>query len=116
MNAFKEFDDMEDELSKHKPQDDGRSLKDMFRDKRETTEKHLEGKSHVESIEDRQKRLKAQRDILKAQKAEKRTQDLEEFKQKTGNQADLHKELLEMDKKVKAKQLRPSPTKDGFML
>ncbi len=46
MNAFKEFDDFEDEQTKHKPTDnDGRSLKDMLREKRETTEKHLDTKS-----------------------------------------------------------------------
>ena len=37
------------------------------------------------------------------QKADKRGKDLEEFKEKTNNQQDLHKELLELDKKAKLK-------------
>lgn len=45
MSAFKEFDDMEEELSKKNHYDDGRSLKDMLREKREITEKAIEGKS-----------------------------------------------------------------------
>jgi hypothetical protein len=56
--------------------------------------------------------LKAQRDLLKAQKAEKREKELEEFNKKTTNQADLHKELLEMDKKIKPKRISPSKTGD----
>ena len=38
-------------------------------------------------------------------KQEKREKELGEFNAKTSNQADLHKELIEMDKKVKAKQM-----------
>jgi hypothetical protein len=38
-------------------------------------------------------------------KNEKRDKELEEFNAKTQNKQDLHKELMEMDKKVKAKQL-----------
>ena len=38
------------------------------------------------------------------QKQEKREKELGEFKEKTANREDLHKELLEMDKKIQAKQ------------
>ena len=38
------------------------------------------------------------------QKSDKREKELDEFKQKTSNQADLHKELLEMDKNIKVKK------------
>lgn len=55
------------------------------------------------------------------QKADKREKELEEFKSKTNNQADLHKELLELDKKAKLKaqakvnvQFGSSPSKDNF--
>jgi hypothetical protein len=37
-------------------------------------------------------------------KNEKREKELGEFNEKTQNKDDLHKELMEMDKKVKAKQ------------
>ena len=40
--------------------------------------------------------------ILKM-KAEKREKELEEFNQKTQNKQDLHRELMDLDKKVKAK-------------
>ena len=36
-------------------------------------------------------------------KNEKREKELGEFNEKTKNKADLHKELLEMDKKIKPK-------------
>ena len=116
MSAFKEFDELEEQLQGKHAEDDGRSLKDMLREKRETTEKLIDGKAPVESIEERQKRLKAQRDLLKQQKAQKRAQELEEFNQKTGNKDDLHKELLEIDKKTKAKKVlqNASPSKDNF--
>ena len=51
------------------------------------------------------------------QKAEKRDKELTEFKQNTTNKDDLHKQLLEIDKKTKIKQLQkqnPSPLKDTF--
>jgi hypothetical protein len=38
------------------------------------------------------------------QKAEKRDKELTEFKQSTTNKDDLHKQLLEIDKKTKIKQ------------
>ena len=37
------------------------------------------------------------------QKQEKREKELEEFKEKTTKKEDLHKELLEMDKKIQTK-------------
>lgn len=37
-------------------------------------------------------------------KQDKRDKELGEFKEKTQNKDDLHKELMEMDKKAKAKQ------------
>lgn len=50
------------------------------------------------------------------QKAEKRDKELTEFKQKTSTQDDLHKQLLEIDKKTKLKQSmkQASPLKDGL--
>jgi hypothetical protein len=72
MNALKEFDELEEQLHSKHTDDDGRSLKDVLREKREHTEKLIDGKTPVESIEERQKRLKAQRDLLKQQKAQKR--------------------------------------------
>jgi hypothetical protein len=37
-------------------------------------------------------------------KNDKREKELDTFNEKTKNKDDLHKELMEMDKKVKAKQ------------
>lgn len=62
MNAFKEFDDLEETLTKKVNPDDGKSMADIMREKREKTEKMLEGQpqpSKQESIEDRRARLKA---------------------------------------------------------
>ena len=41
MNAFKEFDDLEDSLSKQNPADEGKSMADLMREKREKTESML---------------------------------------------------------------------------
>lgn len=60
MNALKEFDDLEDSLNKN-PQEETKSFQDLLREKREATEKQLEGnKSNApsaESMEERKKRL-----------------------------------------------------------
>ncbi len=82
----------------------------MLREKREQNEKEAESKQVVstgpsaESVEERRKRLKEQRDLLLKMKNDKREKELDTFNQKTQNKDDLHKELMEMDKKVKAKQ------------
>ena len=44
MSALQEFDELEDQLNKKGQQEDGRSLKDMLKEKRELTEKALEGR------------------------------------------------------------------------
>ncbi len=56
-------------------------------------------------MEERKKRLQAQRDLLIKQKQEKRERELGEFKEKTqtGNKEDLHSALLEIDRQTKAK-------------
>ena len=56
-------------------------------------------------MEERKKRLQAQRDLLVKQKQEKRERELGEFKEKTqtGNKEDLHSALLEIDRQTKAK-------------
>ena len=78
----------------------------MMKEKRENTEKVLESqpKQQAESIEDRRNRLKAQRDLLVKQKADKRAKELGEFNDKTANKEDLHKELLDIDSKIRAKE------------
>jgi hypothetical protein len=50
--------------------------------------------------------LQAQRDLLVKQKQEKRAKELGEFREKTetGNKEDLHRELLEIDKRTQVKQ------------
>jgi hypothetical protein len=77
----------------------------MLQEKRESTEKFLSDnpKPTQESIEERRNRLKAQRDLLVKQKQEKRDKELGEFNEKTKTKDDLHKELLEMDKRLDAK-------------
>lgn len=45
MQAMKEFDEMEEKLSKKGvPEGEGKSLKDLLKEKRENTEKVIEGK------------------------------------------------------------------------
>lgn len=83
-------------------------MADVLRQKREDTEKALQSHAQaVESVEERKKRLQAQRDLLVKQKQEKRAKELGEFQEKTntGNKEDLHRELLEIDKKSQAKAL-----------
>lgn len=97
-----------------KKEEDGKSLKDMLKEKREENEKVIGSKQpqpQGESVEERKKRLFAQRDLILKMKNEKREKELEEFNQKTQNKQDLHKELMDIDKKVKAKQLQ----KEGSM-
>lgn len=55
-------------------------------------------------MEERRQRLKAQRDLLVKMKNEKREKELGEFNEKINNKQDLHKELLEMDKRIKPKK------------
>ena len=68
MQAMREFDEMEEKLSKkgQASEGDGKSLKDMLKEKRENTEKVIEGKGpqQQENAEERKRRLQAQRDIL----------------------------------------------------
>ena len=105
MNAMKEFDELEEQLNKKGPQEETKSFSDLLREKRENTEKIIESKNQgAETVEERKKRLQAQRDILMKQKADKREKELAEFKQKTSTQDDLHKQLMEIDKKTKSKQ------------
>ncbi len=81
-------------------------MSDVLREKREAAERALQqSQSNVESIEERKKRLQAQRDLLVKQKQEKRERELGEFKEKTatGNKEDLHSALLEIDRQTKAK-------------
>lgn len=84
----------------------GKSMKDLAREKREAMEQMLEQTktSKQESVEERKTRLQAQRDILVKMKKEQREKELSEFKTKTGNREDLHKELSEMDQRLKLSQ------------
>lgn len=91
-------------------------MSDVLREKREAAERALQqSQSNVESIEERKKRLQAQRDLLVKQKQEKRERELGEFQEKTatGNKEDLHSALLEIDKQAKlkaAKKFLEDPT------
>ena len=77
----------------------------MLKEKREKTEQILSStKTTGETIDDRKKRLQAQRDLLLKMKKEQRQTELTDFNQKTGNKEDLHKELKEMDLKMKDKE------------
>ena len=64
-NPAEEYNWDEDPFKKSNP-DEGKSLKDMLREKRENTEKIIADKpvAQGESVEDRRARLKAQRDLL----------------------------------------------------
>jgi len=94
-------------------------MSDVFREKREAAERALQqSQSNVESIDERKKRLQAQRDLLVKQKQEKRERELGEFKEKTstGNKEDLHSALLEIDKQTKlkaAKKFLEDPSSSG---
>ena len=83
MSAMREFDELEEQISKKGSQEETKSFQDLLREKRENTEKILESKNQgpvTESVEERKKRLQAQRDVLMKQKAEKRDKELNEFK------------------------------------
>lgn len=56
-------------------------------------------------MEERKKRLQAQRDLLVKQKQEKRERELGEFQEKvaSGTREDLHRELMEIDKRAQVK-------------
>jgi hypothetical protein len=87
--------------------EDTRTMQEILREKREKTEAALKAnKPTQESAEERKKRLLAQRDLLVKQKQEKREKELGEFKAKTetGNKDDLHRELIEIDKRTQLKQ------------
>ena len=102
-SAFKDFDDLEDKANSLEERKDERSMQDILREKREKTEQAIKDKGpQVEALEDRKKRLQAQRDILVKQKQEKRERELGEFQEKTatGNKDDLHRELMEIDKRT----------------
>ena len=67
-NAFKDFDDLVEEQPVSQPKDE-RSMQEVLREKREAAEKALQqSQNNVESVEERKKRLQAQRDILVKQK------------------------------------------------
>lgn len=89
MNAMKEFDMLEEQMNKKNQENEGKSLKDLLKEKREHAEKVIESQKkdqpQVESAEERKKRLQAQRDLLLKQKQEKREKELGEFKEKTSN-------------------------------
>ena len=60
--------------------------------------------SEQESLEDRKRRLRAQRDALLKMKQDQRKQELTDFNEKTKNKQDLHKELREIDQNMKQRQ------------
>lgn len=100
--AFQEFDEFQEEV---KVPVDERPMAEVLREKRERAEAAAGTKSQVESVEERKARLIAQRDLLVKKKQEKRERELGEFREKTetGNKEDLHRELLEIDKRTQAK-------------
>ena len=78
-----------DEAAKEKAED-GRSMLEVMRAKREAAEKAIasmaafeEKEEKKESVEERGARLKAQRDLIRQQKADKRAAELEKFNAKT---------------------------------
>ncbi|CDW71873.1 UNKNOWN [Stylonychia lemnae] len=85
---------------------DGKTMAEVLKQKREETEKILENTkiNQQESMEDRRLRLRANRDMLLKMKKEQRQQELDDFKGKVSNKQDLHKELKEIDQKIKAKE------------
>lgn len=82
----------------------GKSLQDMMREKTGANEEFLsKNKPQKESVEERQARLKAQRDKLIKMKQEQRQKDLGDFKQDVAKD-DLHSQLRKLDERTKAKQ------------
>ena len=114
-------------VGKETIKDEGKSLKEMMQMKRLATEKEIEGKKPPvqqpgqESIEERKARLKARALMLK-QKKDQHAEELQTFNAKTTTQSNLHRELLEMDKKIKPGTnkggvldgVNPSPPKAGL--
>ncbi len=109
------FDPYAGSIGKTAQKEEGKSLKDMMREKRMVTEKAIEGKqpppgqaqssSVQETIEARKARLRAQRDLMAQLKKDKLEKELKEFNSKTTTKHDLHRELLEMDKNIKKKEV-----------
>ena len=67
LKGFSDFDDELDAMNSKQKEDPntGKSLSDLIKEKREATEKVLEqSKPQEESLEERKKRLQAQRDLL----------------------------------------------------
>lgn len=66
--------------------EDGRSFAEVMRDKRQAAEKEIEEHKSKheggETVQQRAARLRAQRDLLKKQKADKREKELSEFNDK----------------------------------
>lgn len=86
-------------------------MKELFEKKRLEAEKKLEEtkkNAPASSVIDKDKqdrvaRLKAQRDLLRKQKEDKRQEELAAFKQKTETKNDLFSELKKMDEQLKEK-------------
>ena len=94
-------------------------MADVLKEKREANERAIlqsqSNNNNVESMEERKKRLQAQRDLPVKQKQDKREKELGEFQAKTasGKLDDLHSALLDIDKQAKAKAAAKAAT--GFV-
>ena len=100
--AMMKLDDIMGMDEKKTEEEDKRSMMEVMRAKREATEKLVEEQKAnsanlPESIEDRQKRLKAQRDLLRKMKDNERAKELEEFNAKTQTKGNLYDELKKID-------------------
>lgn len=100
--AMMKLDDIMGMDEKTNEAEDGRSMMEVMRAKREATEKLVEEQKAncsnlPESIEERQKRLKAQRDLLRKMKDSEREKELAEFNEKTKTKGTLYDELKKID-------------------
>ena len=106
LNKLDAINDFDEEESKTKVEDN-RSMQEILRQKRLQTEQALEEQKKnqatnaQETLEERQARLKANRDLLKMHKKKEREDELNEFNSKIRNQGDLYEELKNLDAKKK---------------
>ena len=94
-----------DEEKKTAPEDN-RSMQEVLRQKRLQTEQIVDEQNRnranaPETLEERQARLKANRDLLKMHKKKQMEDELTQFNSKIQNQGDLYEELKNLDSKKK---------------
>ena len=106
MFSVNEMDILQEALAKQQKENEsqGKSMKELFEEKRIAAEKKLEEAKKGEDNDERKARLLAQRDLLRKAKEQKRQEELADFNKKTETKSELFAELKKMDEQTKEKQ------------